>query len=65
MSDQLQQSTMELKRINNLLDIGLDISKMGGWEYHLQSRELFVTKQINDIKDLDHQVVLDYKTILD
>lgn len=65
MSDQLQQSTTELKRINNLLDIGLDISKMGGWEYQLQNRELFVTKQINDIKDLDHQVVLDYKTILD
>lgn len=65
MSDQLQQNTVELKRINNLLDIGLDISKMGGWEYHLYSRELFVTRQINDIKDLDHEFVLNYKSILD
>lgn len=65
MSDQLQQNTVELKRINNLLDIGLDISKMGGWEYHLQSRDLFVTRQINDIKDLGHDVVLDYKTVFD
>lgn len=65
MSDQLQQNTLELKRINNLLDIGLDISKMGGWEYHLLSRDLFVTRQINDIKDLAHDVVLDYKSIFD
>ena len=65
MSDQLQQNTAELKRINNLLDIGLDISKMGGWEYHLLSRDLFVTRQINDIKDLSHDVVLDYKTAFD
>lgn len=65
MSDQLQQNTVELKRINNLLDIGLDISKMGGWEYHLLSRDLFVTRQINDIKDLSHDVVLDYKTVFD
>ncbi|SHG32409.1 response regulator [Pedobacter caeni] len=65
MSDQLQQNTVELKRINNLLDIGLDISKMGGWEYHLYSRELFVTRQINDIKDLNHEFVLNYKSILD
>lgn len=65
MSDQLQQNTVELKRINNLLDIGLDISKMGGWEYHLLSRDLFVTRQINDIKDLAHDVVLDYKSVFD
>jgi signal transduction histidine kinase len=65
MSDQLQQNTVELKRINNLLDIGLDISKMGGWEYHLLSKDLFVTRQINDIKDLGHDVVLDYKTVFD
>lgn len=65
MSDQLQQNTLELKRINNLLDIGLDISKMGGWEYHLLSRDLFVTRQINDIKDLAHDVVLDYKSVFD
>ena len=63
MSDQLQQNTVELKRINNLLDIGLDISKMGGWEYQLLSRDLFVTRQINDIKDLAHDVVLDYKSV--
>lgn len=63
-SDQLQHRTIELKRINNLLDIGMDISMMGGWEYHLLTRDLFVTRQINDIKDLGIDVVLNPRSIL-
>lgn len=65
MSDQLHHRTLELKRLNNLLDIGMDISKMGGWEYHLLTRDLFVTRQINDIKDLDMDVVLHPAMVLD
>jgi signal transduction histidine kinase len=67
-SDQLQQSTLALKRINNLLEIGLDISKMGGWEYNASNQELFLTKQIYDIYDInecDHQITIDRYNVLD
>ncbi|SMD03068.1 response regulator [Pedobacter nyackensis] len=64
-SDQLQQSTLELKRINNLLEIGLDISKMGGWEYNALNHELFLTKQIYDINECDPGITIDRYNVLD
>lgn len=65
LSDQLEQSTSELKRLNTLLDIGLEISKMGGWEYHILSQELFVTRQIYDITEIDAGTEINYKSVLD
>lgn len=65
LSDQLQHNTQEFKRVNTLLDIGLDISKMGGWEYNLLSSELFVTRQIYDIQEYDHNKIITHRTVLD
>jgi len=64
-SDQLHQSTLELKRINNLLEIGLGISKMGGWEYNAANYELFLTNQIYDINGYDQRVTIDRGNVLD
>lgn len=49
MADQLKAKTAEIDRNNNLLDIGMEISQMSGWEYDLRARELLVTRQFSAI----------------
>jgi len=58
MTDQLEKNSLELKRINNLLEIGHQISKMGGWEYDTISKEVFLTNQIYEINESDPHIVI-------
>lgn len=60
LGEQLVRSTAEIERINNLLDIGMDISQMGGWEYDLKTREILVTRQISNIICIDHHLIHRY-----
>ncbi|WP_449438328.1 hypothetical protein [Pedobacter steynii] len=41
MTDKLEQNSRELKRINDLLEMSHEISKMGGWEYNTITKEVF------------------------
>ncbi|WP_214227675.1 response regulator [Pedobacter sp. B4-66] len=58
LNDQLEKNSLELKRINDLLEIGHEISKMGGWEYDTIRKELFLTKQIYEINESDDHIVI-------
>ena len=64
LSEQVVRNTAEIERINNLLDIGMDISQMGGWEYDLKTRELLVTRQVSDIIDADPHITPKYHEII-
>lgn len=63
MNDQLEKNSLELKRINNLLEIGHEISKMGGWEYDTISKELFLTKQVYEINESDEHIIINCTNI--
>ncbi|MBB6498948.1 PAS domain-containing hybrid sensor histidine kinase/response regulator [Pedobacter cryoconitis] len=65
LSDQLKLNATEMERINNLLEIGLDISKMCGWEYDLNNKDLIVTKQIHDITGSVHHQGISHRQLLD
>lgn len=57
MSDQLEAKTVEIDRINNLLDIGMEISQMCGWEYDLNTQELLVTRQFSNILEANDMIM--------
>jgi len=63
MTDQLEKNSRELKRINDLLEIGHEISKMGGWEYNTATKEVFLTKQIYEINESEDNSIINCNLI--